>query len=90
MVAQVFNPMSASAYFGNLLQYLSLPDLIISNIKSIAFGVIISVVAMAQGLAVDRSSTEVPIAGLKAVGASFGWCILVDIILSAVYYLLLV
>jgi phospholipid/cholesterol/gamma-HCH transport system permease protein len=88
MVAQVFNPMSASAYFGNLLQNLTLPDLIISIIKSIGFGVIISVVAMTQGLDVERSTTEVPIAGLKAVGASFGWCILVDILLSSIYYLL--
>jgi phospholipid/cholesterol/gamma-HCH transport system permease protein len=88
MVAQIFNPMSASAYFGNLLQNLTLPDLIISIIKSIGFGVIISVVAMSEGLDVERSTTEVPIAGLKAVGASFGWCILVDILLSAVYYLL--
>jgi phospholipid/cholesterol/gamma-HCH transport system permease protein len=88
MVAQVFNPLSASAYFGNLLQNLALPDLIISVIKSIGFGTIISVVALSQGLSVDRSSTEVPIAGLKAVGASFGWCILVDILLSAIYYLL--
>jgi phospholipid/cholesterol/gamma-HCH transport system permease protein len=88
MVAQVFNPMPASAYFGNLLQYLTLPDLIISVIKSVGFGVIISVVAMVEGFAVDRATTEVPIAGLKAVGASFGWCILVDILLSAIYYLL--
>jgi phospholipid/cholesterol/gamma-HCH transport system permease protein len=88
MVAQVFNPMPASVYFGNLLQNLALSDLIISVIKSIAFGVIISIVAMVQGFAVERSSTEVPIAGLKAVGASFGWCILVDILLSAFYYLL--
>jgi phospholipid/cholesterol/gamma-HCH transport system permease protein len=88
MVAQVFNPMPASVYFGNLLQNLTLPDLVISIIKSISFGMSISVVAMVQGFAVERSTTEVPIAGLKAVGASFGWCILVDILLSAVYYLL--
>jgi phospholipid/cholesterol/gamma-HCH transport system permease protein len=87
-VAQIFNPMPASAYFGNLLEDLTVPDLAVSIIKSISFGVLISVTAMARGLAVERSSTEVPIAGLKAVGDSFGWCILVDIILSALYYIL--
>jgi phospholipid/cholesterol/gamma-HCH transport system permease protein len=87
-VAQIFNPMPASVYFGNILLNLSLPDIIVSVIKSIAFGVIISVVAMAEGLAVERSSTEVPTAGLKAVSASFGWCILVDILLSALYYMM--
>jgi phospholipid/cholesterol/gamma-HCH transport system permease protein len=87
-VAQIFNPMPASAYFGNLLEHLTMPDLIVSIVKSIGFGMIISVTAMAQGLSVERSTTEVPIAGLRAVGASFGWCILVDIILSALYYIL--
>ncbi|WP_174269489.1 ABC transporter permease [Leadbettera azotonutricia] len=87
-VAQIFNPMPASVYFGNILLSLSLPDIIVSVIKSITFGIIISVVAIVKGLAVERSSTEVPIAGLKAVGASFGWCILVDILLSALYYIM--
>ena len=85
-VAQIFNPMPASVYFGNILGSISLPDIIISIIKSIGFGMIISVVAMSRGLAVERASTEVPVAGLKAVGSSFGWCIIMDIILAALYY----
>jgi phospholipid/cholesterol/gamma-HCH transport system permease protein len=86
-VAQIFNPMPASVYFGNLLEYLTLPDLVISIIKSISFGMIISVLAMARGLAVERSSTEVPVAGLRAVSSSFSWCIVVDILISALYYI---
>jgi phospholipid/cholesterol/gamma-HCH transport system permease protein len=86
-VAQIFNPLPASVYFGNLLNALTLPDLLVSSIKSIAFGAIIAILAMAQGLAVERSSTEVPVAGLKAVSLSFGWCITVDILISAVYYI---
>jgi len=86
-VAQVFNPVPASVYFGNLLGILTLPDLLISIIKSIAFGMLISVVAINRGLAVERASTEVPVAGLRAVGAAFGWCISVDILLSALYYM---
>jgi len=87
MVAQIFNPMPASVYFGNLLESLRPPDLFISLVKSAAFGMIISVVALSRGFAVERASTEVPQAGLKAVGAAFVWCILVDIALSAVYYM---
>jgi phospholipid/cholesterol/gamma-HCH transport system permease protein len=88
-VAQIFNPLPASVYFGNILNALSLSDLLISMIKSISFGTIIAILAMAEGLAVERSSTEVPIAGLKAVSASFGWCIMIDILLSALYYIVL-
>jgi len=87
-VAQVFNPLPASVYFGNLLEILTLPDLIISIIKSIAFGMVISIVAIKRGLSVERATTEVPIAGLQAVGAAFGWVIVLNVLLSAMYYVL--
>jgi phospholipid/cholesterol/gamma-HCH transport system permease protein len=86
-VAQVFNAMPASVYFGSLLQYLTVQDILISVIKSIAFGMVTSMVALTQGFAVERASTEVPVAGLRAVSAAFGGCIVVDILLSAIYYI---
>lgn len=86
LVAQFFYPMPAADYFNNLLQILTLSDILISVVKSLFFGMIISMVAVSKGFAVDRASTEVPVAGLKAVGASFGWCIVVDVLLSVLYY----
>jgi phospholipid/cholesterol/gamma-HCH transport system permease protein len=86
-VAQLFNAMPASMYFDYILQYLTLPDILVSIVKSISFGMIISLMAIMQGMAVDRASTEIPVAGLRAVGNSFLWCILVDILISAVYYM---
>jgi len=65
-----------------------LQDLVISIIKSIGFGILISVIAITRGLEVERASTEIPVAGLNAVGTSFGWCITLNIILSALYYML--
>jgi phospholipid/cholesterol/gamma-HCH transport system permease protein len=88
-VAQIFNAMPASVYFGELLQYLTIQDILISIIKSLAFGMVTSMVAITQGFAVERASTEVPVAGLKAVSAAFGGCIIVDLLLSAVYYMVL-
>jgi phospholipid/cholesterol/gamma-HCH transport system permease protein len=85
-VSQLFNPVPASVYFDKLLQILSIYDILISIIKSVVFGMIIAVVTIYEGFAVERSSTEIPIAGLRAVGGSFGWCILADIVLSALYY----
>jgi len=87
-VAQFFTPLPASVYFGYLLESLTLPDLLISIIKSIGFGIIISVMAITRGLAVERASTEIPVAGLKAVGAAFGWCIILDVLFSGLYYIL--
>ncbi|MDR1319780.1 MAG: ABC transporter permease [Treponema sp.] len=86
-VAQVFNTVPADYYFENLLQSLSIQDILISLIKSIVFGAIISIVAVAEGFSVERASTEVPIAGLKAVSNAFAGCIVVDILLSMVYYI---
>jgi phospholipid/cholesterol/gamma-HCH transport system permease protein len=85
-VAQLFNPLPAEVYFDNLLQSLKFSDIIISVVKSISFGMIIAIVAIIRGFSVERASTEVPVAGLKAVGSSFAWCILLDILLSALYY----
>jgi phospholipid/cholesterol/gamma-HCH transport system permease protein len=88
-VAQIFNAIPADYYFSNLLQSLSIQDIFISIVKSMAFGMIISIVAITEGLAVERASTEVPVAGLKAVSNAFAGCILVDILLSAIYYMVL-
>jgi phospholipid/cholesterol/gamma-HCH transport system permease protein len=89
VVAQVFNPMPASVYFDNLLTAMTLQDILISILKSLMFGAIISIVALLSGLSVERASTEIPVAALRAVGSAFGWCIVLDIILSAFYYVVL-
>ncbi|MDR0561180.1 MAG: ABC transporter permease [Spirochaetaceae bacterium] len=85
-VAQFIKPMPPSIYFNNLLQVLTLSDIVITIVKSVVFGMIISTIAVIQGLAVERASTEIPVAGLRAVSSAFVGCILVDIILCVVYY----
>ncbi|MDR2729988.1 MAG: ABC transporter permease [Treponema sp.] len=87
LVAQFFFSMPMDYYFSNLLQRLTFQDILISLMKSFAFGALISMGAVIQGFSVERASTEVPVAGLKAVSSSFALCIIVDIILSALYYI---
>jgi phospholipid/cholesterol/gamma-HCH transport system permease protein len=89
-VSQLFHPLRAAFYFGNLLQNLSILDIFISILKSIVFGMIISIVAITEGLSVERASTEVPVAGLRAVSNAFAGIIVIDVLLSAVYYIVLV
>ena len=86
-VAQLFNPLPPGMYFHYILEHLSLRDLAVSNVKSISFGMIISIMAIMRGFGVERASTEIPVAGLRAVGSSFLWVILADIIISALYYI---
>ncbi|MCL2139854.1 MAG: ABC transporter permease [Treponema sp.] len=87
LVVQIFKNMPAGYYFSNLLANLSMQDIFISIIKSLAFGMITSIVALTEGLGVERASTEVPVAGLKAVSKSFASCILVYILISAIFYI---
>jgi phospholipid/cholesterol/gamma-HCH transport system permease protein len=88
-VAQVFNPMPAAIYFNNLLEALTIQDILISMTKSVFFGMIVSTVALIAGFSVDRASTEIPVAGLRAVGGSLGWCIVVDVLFSVLYYMIM-
>jgi len=89
IVAQLFSSTPMENYFSSLLQFLSLKDIVLSFVKSISFGAIISIGAVIQGFSVERASTEIPVAGLKAVSHSFALCIVVNVLLSALYYIVL-
>ena len=89
LVALLFNAVPVDYYFSNLLQSLNIRDLLITIIKSIASGAIISMGAVIEGFSVERATTEVPVAGLRAVSSAFGLCIVVQVLLSALYYIVL-
>ena len=91
MVAQLFSstPVPMEHYFTSLMNQLSMRDILLSIIKSISFGIIISIGAVIQGFSVERASTEVPIAGLRAVSGAFGLCIVVNVLLSVLFYVVL-
>jgi len=87
VVVQLLRPISFSEYSRNLIAALAPGDLFSGLLKSLVFGIIISVVSLYRGFDVERSSTEVPVAGIKAVGSSFMLCIFADVIMTAVQYL---
>jgi len=89
LVAQFFSSTPMSLYFGSLLHLLTFRDIALSLIKSISFGAIISIVAVVEGFSVERATTEVPVAGLRAVSGAFALCIVVNVLLSALYYVVL-
>jgi len=85
-IIQLFHPLPAEYYFGNLIQTLTVADIAVVTAKALAFGMIISTVAITEGLSVERASTEVPVAGLRAVTKAFAGCIAVNIAISAIFY----
>jgi phospholipid/cholesterol/gamma-HCH transport system permease protein len=86
-VVQFLRPIGFDEYFRNLFAALTPGDLLSGFVKSLVFGVIISVVSLYRGFAVERSVTEVPVAGIKAVGSSFVLCIFADVVMTAIQYL---
>jgi phospholipid/cholesterol/gamma-HCH transport system permease protein len=87
VVVQLVHPIAFNEYFRNLFAVLTPGDLLSGVGKSLVFGVIISVVSLYRGFAVERSVTEVPVAGIKAVGSGFMLCILADVVMTSVQYL---
>jgi phospholipid/cholesterol/gamma-HCH transport system permease protein len=89
IVTQLFSSTPMDYYFTSLLQHLSIYDVLLSIIKSVAFGTIISIGAVIEGFSVERASTEVPVAGLRAVSGAFALCIVVDVVISVLFYVVL-
>ena len=87
-ITQFIEPIQAADYFRKLLAYLRPDDIISSTLKSFTFGVIISLAATYYGFKVEQSSTEIPQMVIKAVGASFIYCIAADAVITLIYYTL--
>jgi phospholipid/cholesterol/gamma-HCH transport system permease protein len=86
LITQLFTPIPFIEYFQNLLSELKLGDIIVSLIKSIIFGGIISIVASYQGFKVRFAITEIPQVVIKAVVQSFALCIIADVMLVLLFY----
>ncbi len=86
LVSQLVKPVPFGEYFRALLAALQPADLVSTLVKSLVFGLIISVVATYQGFRVTLSVTEIPRAAIKAVGQGFVLCLLADALITLVYY----
>lgn len=74
-------------YFSNLLNALTVADVLTTLIKSVVSGMIISTVAIFYGLKVEQASTEVPVMAIRSVGRGFMLIIVANAFLTVMYYL---
>lgn len=86
LVVQVIKPTPIGEYMGALMSTLTVADVLSGLVKALVFGIVVSVVATYQGFSVNRSSTEIPVAGIKAVGHCFILIILADVLVTLVQY----
>jgi len=86
IVVQVIKPTPISEYLGALMSTLTVGDVASGLLKALIFGIVVSVVATYQGFSVNRSSTEIPVAGIKAVGLCFILIFVADVLVTLVQY----
>jgi phospholipid/cholesterol/gamma-HCH transport system permease protein len=86
LVSQLIKPVPFVDYFRALLSAFTVKDILSTFVKSIVFGVIISVVATYQGFRVSMSVTEVPRAAIRSVGQGFVLCFLADALITLITY----
>ena len=83
LLTRFVNATAASEYLPGLFKALTISAIGISILKSLMFGMVIAIVATYWGFNVERSSTEIPIAAIQAVGNSFLGIILADVFIIA-------
>jgi len=76
-----------SVFLQNLINSLTLTDISISLLKSLIFGLIISLVCSYNGFSVRFSSTEVPQAATRGVVNSLLSCFIINCIITLFFYL---
>lgn len=83
----IINPANVVNFVQGVLSSITVKVLFTSILKSLLFGMIISVCATYYGFSVERSSTEIPVVGISAVGKSVLGIILVDVFIIVLFYL---
>lgn len=86
IVVQIIKPTPITEYLGALMSTLTVGDVASGLIKALVFGIVVSVVSTYQGFSVNRASTEIPVAGIRAVGQSFILIIITDVLVTLVQY----
>ena len=88
LIIQFISTTSISDYIRNLFLSLDLKIILISILKSLVFGMIISGSATLYGFSAGRASTDIPLAGLKAVSKAFLYIIIADVFITVLSYML--
>jgi len=77
------------SFLDNFLKYLTFKDICICFVKSFCFGIIIPLVGSYNGLAVKKSSSEVPAQTTRTVVNAIMICTVADAFLTVVSYIYL-
>ncbi|MCK9584839.1 MAG: ABC transporter permease [Candidatus Cloacimonetes bacterium] len=88
LFSRMFNQLDFRTFMNDFLAVLKISHLVAGFIKSVCFGLIISIVSTYQGMSVRRASTEVPQRTIKAVVISIFAVILTDMLITWLFWVL--
>lgn len=86
IVVQFISTTDIPEYFNSLFKAMTVETILISLGKSLIFGMIISGAATLYGFNAGYATTEIPMAGLRAVSKAFVWCIIADAFITVLSY----
>jgi phospholipid/cholesterol/gamma-HCH transport system permease protein len=84
----MFSPIDFRSFMSDFLNELKITTLLVGLLKSLVFGMIISLTACYHGLSVRSAPTEVPQRTIKAVVHSLAWVIIADILITWTIWML--
>ncbi|MBI2417773.1 MAG: ABC transporter permease [Ignavibacteriales bacterium] len=90
LISAFFSPVSLSEYLFFVFSELTILDIFSSLLKSISFGFAVALISSYYGLSVNMASTEVPQRTIKAVVKSLSAIIVLDVIITALFYFSLI
>lgn len=85
-ISSFFVPLSFDNFLMNVFSEMTFSDILSGVVKSVIFGLIISMISTYQGLQVRMATTEVPQKTIRAVVLSLSWVIVFDVIITAFFY----
>lgn len=88
MFSRMFHQLDFRTFMSDFLSVLKISHLVAGFIKSVCFGLIISMVSTYQGMSVRSASTEVPQRTIKAVVTSIFAVILIDMVITWLFWAL--
>ncbi len=88
LFSQFFNHLEFRAFINDFISVLQINFILMGLLKSILFGLIISITASYHGMSVQRASTEVPQRTIKAVVSSIFSVIITDIVISWLFWMM--
>jgi phospholipid/cholesterol/gamma-HCH transport system permease protein len=88
LFSRLFNPLEFRAFMNDFLSVLKISHVVSGILKSICFGVIISLVSTYHGMQVGHASTEVPQRTIKAVVISIFAVVLTDMLITWLFWVL--